>query len=104
MIEKMQLQEDIAAMIKEIREGLTPEDEMWLPPSDFCLMSLRSSIEMLALKLNEIIDVINGEGTIIIINAVDPKSFDEMIRSNPGSIAKVVDDALKNEDPPDNAE
>jgi len=35
-----------------------------------------------------------GGGTTIIINAVDSKSFDDMIRRNPGSIVKVIDDAM----------
>jgi len=35
-----------------------------------------------------------GGGTTIIINAVDAKSFDDMIRRNPGSIVRVVNDEL----------
>ena len=35
-----------------------------------------------------------GGGTTIFINAVDSKSFDDMIRRNPGSIVKVVGDAM----------
>ncbi|MBW2645087.1 MAG: phage tail tape measure protein [Deltaproteobacteria bacterium] len=40
--------------------------------------------------------VSNGGGTTIIINAIDSKSFSEVVKRNPGSIVTVVNDALEN--------
>lgn len=54
-------------------------------------------LHIIAVKVNEIIDLINGRATTIIINAADAKSFDEFLKKNPGSIAKVVKDALRGE-------
>jgi len=36
-----------------------------------------------------------GGGTTIIINAIDSKSFAEVVKRNPQSIVTVIDDALK---------
>ncbi|MBW2647164.1 MAG: phage tail tape measure protein [Deltaproteobacteria bacterium] len=38
----------------------------------------------------------NGGGTTIIINAIDSKSFAEVVKRNPGSIVTVINDALEN--------
>lgn len=57
---------------------------------------------IIAEKINEIIDVINGKATTISINAVDAESFDEMVKNNPGGIVEVVKNTL-GEDPPDDA-
>jgi len=37
-----------------------------------------------------------GGGTTIIINAIDSKSFAEVVKRNPGSIVTVINDALEN--------
>ncbi len=98
MIEKIKIPEDIEDIINRTHKRLSQEINY-----DVVAMNLSAVAVLLVEKINEIIDVINENAIAIKINAADAKAFDEMTRNNPGCIVKVIDDALKNEEPPDDA-
>jgi len=101
MIEKIKIPEDMDKAAEKAFKSFTPEENRHRNIVIDSNVITKAAIEVVVDKLNEIIDVINGEGKTIVINATDAESFDDMIRRNPGSIAKVIGDALKNEEPPD---